>query len=70
MINSSGTCFRLYTKEEYDSLRNFAIPEIQRCNLANVILHLIAIGINNISEFDFIDKPSEEVRQCFECFSV
>jgi HrpA-like RNA helicase len=42
-------------------MKDHAIPEIQRCNLANVMLHLIAIGINDILKFDFMDPPSEEV---------
>ncbi|CAG2175084.1 unnamed protein product [Oppiella nova] len=56
----SGVCYRLYTIEEYKGFRDHAIPEIQRCNLANVLLHLIAIGINDVLNFDFMDKPSEE----------
>ncbi|XP_054167510.1 ATP-dependent RNA helicase DHX33-like [Oppia nitens] len=56
----SGICYRLYTKEEYNTFRDHAIPEIQRSNLANVLLHLIAIGINDVMSFDFIDKPSQE----------
>ena len=59
--DKSGVCYRLYTKEEYDAFRNHTIPEIQRTNLTNGLLHLIAIGINDIFKFDFIDKPSEEV---------
>jgi len=40
------------------------IPEIQRTNLANTILYLKAIGINNILCFDFLDPPSiEQVLQ-------
>lgn len=36
------------------------VPEIQRCNLSNVILQLMAIGVRNVASFDFMDKPSEE----------
>ncbi|CAG2119667.1 unnamed protein product [Medioppia subpectinata] len=57
----SGICYRLYTKEEYNEFRDHAIPEIQRCNLANVLLHIIAIGINDVLNFDFMDKPSEDL---------
>lgn len=57
----NGVCYRLFTKEEYDAFRDHTIPELQRCNLANVLLHLIAIGIRDVKKFDFIDKPSDEV---------
>jgi HrpA-like RNA helicase len=33
------------------------IPEILRCNLTAVILSLKALGISEISQVDFIDKP-------------
>ena len=33
------------------------IPEIQRTNLANVVLVLKAMGINDILGFDFMDPP-------------
>ena len=34
--------------------------EILRSNLATVILQMKAMGITNVKEFDFIDKPEEE----------
>ncbi len=36
------------------------IPEIQRSCLSSVVLQLLALGISNILEFDFMDPPSEE----------
>ena len=33
------------------------IPEIQRTNLANVVLVIKAMGINDILGFDFMDPP-------------
>ena len=41
-------------------LPNTTIPEIQRCPLSSVVLQLLAIGITNIREFDFMDPPSED----------
>ena len=34
------------------------VPEIKRCNLANVVLQLKAFGIDDVLGFDFMDKPS------------
>lgn len=31
----SGSCYRLYTEEEFDSLVPMTVPEIQRCLLEN-----------------------------------
>ncbi len=41
-------------------LLNDTVPEIQRSSLSSVILQLLALGISNIVEFDFMDPPSEE----------
>ena len=36
------------------------MPEIQRSNLASVILTMLNIGIENIQTFDFMDAPGTE----------
>ncbi|KAG2392763.1 hypothetical protein C9374_011488 [Naegleria lovaniensis] len=53
-----GKCYRLYTEEAYKSemLPN-TVPEIQRTNLANTVLTLKAMGINDLLNFDFMDPP-------------
>ena len=38
-----------------------AVPEIQRTNLAPVVLSLKAMGINDLLSFDFMDPPPMEV---------
>ncbi|KAI0240506.1 ATP-dependent RNA helicase DHX33 [Lamellibrachia satsuma] len=55
-----GTCYRLYTEPEFDKLNINALPEIQRCNLASVVLQLLALGISDVLSFDFMDKPSKD----------
>ncbi|KAI0182594.1 helicase associated domain-containing protein [Xylaria flabelliformis] len=53
-----GKCFRLYTEAAYNSeLLPTTPPEIQRQNLAHVILMLKAMGINDLLHFDFMDPP-------------
>jgi len=37
------------------------IPEILRTNVNTIILLLKSIGIDNIVEFDFMDRPVHEV---------
>ncbi|XP_044286350.1 ATP-dependent RNA helicase DHX33 [Varanus komodoensis] len=56
----SGFCYRLYTEDEFEKLDKMTVPEIQRCNLASVMLHLLALRIPNVLAFDFISKPSPE----------
>ncbi|KAI7886457.1 P-loop containing nucleoside triphosphate hydrolase protein [Lichtheimia hyalospora FSU 10163] len=56
-----GKAFRLYTEDTYKTLRNTSIPEIQRSNLAPVILQLKALGIDNVLRFDFLTPPPAEL---------
>ncbi|KAI9892358.1 MAG: DEAH-box ATP-dependent RNA helicase prp22 [Vezdaea aestivalis] len=53
-----GQCFRLYTEAAFDTeMLPTSIPEIQRQNLSHTILMLKAMGINDLLNFDFMDKP-------------
>ncbi|XP_075708976.1 ATP-dependent RNA helicase DHX33 [Rhinoderma darwinii] len=56
----SGICYRLYTEDEFDKLEKMTVPEIQRCNLASVVLQLLVLRVPNILTFDFVSKPSPE----------
>ncbi|MBN3277137.1 DHX33 helicase, partial [Polyodon spathula] len=63
----SGVCYRLYTEDQFDQFSNMTVPEIQRCNLASVMLQLLALRIPNVLTFDFMSKPSPEaVRAAIE----
>lgn len=54
---SKGKVFRLYTEESFHELAEQIPPEIQRSDLATTVLYLKALGIDNISRFDFPSKP-------------
>ncbi|XP_032432673.1 ATP-dependent RNA helicase DHX33 [Xiphophorus hellerii] len=56
----AGFCYRLYTEQEFDNFTPMTVPEIQRCNLAGVMLQLMALGIPDVMNFDFMSKPSPE----------
>ncbi|TNN64759.1 putative ATP-dependent RNA helicase DHX33 [Liparis tanakae] len=63
----SGSCYRLYTELEFDNLISMTVPEIQRCNLASVMLQLMALGVPDVTHFDFMSKPSPEaIRSAVE----
>lgn len=56
-----GKAFRLYTKWAYEhELNGYTVPEIQRTNLASVVLMLKSLGINDLMHFDFLDPPPAE----------
>jgi ATP-dependent RNA helicase DDX35 len=56
----AGKCFRLFTEESFHSLPPKPIPEMQRSNLAMVVLQLKAMGIDNVLYFDFMSPPPAE----------
>ena len=56
-----GKCYRLYTQPAYESLPEATVPEIQRSNLAPIILQLKALGIDNVLRFDFLTPPPAEL---------
>ena len=56
-----GKCYRLYTERAYrDEMLSTAVPELQRTNLASIVLSLKAMGINDLLSFDFMDPPPME----------
>jgi len=56
-----GQCYRLYTERQYrEELLAATVPEIQRTNLANVVLLLKSLGVENLLQFHFMDPPPEE----------
>lgn len=57
----AGKCYRLYTEAAFDALPDVTVPEIQRSNLAPMVLQLKALGIGNIARFDFLASPPAEL---------
>jgi pre-mRNA-splicing factor ATP-dependent RNA helicase DHX38/PRP16 len=58
---AEGYCFRLYTDVQFHhELLPTTVPEIQRTNLASVVLLLKSLGTNNPLDFDFMDPPPLE----------
>lgn len=56
-----GVAYRLYTERaEIDEMYKQTIPEIQRTNLANTLLLLKSLGVDNLLEFNFMDPPPME----------
>ncbi|MFI5337065.1 MAG: helicase-related protein, partial [Opitutales bacterium] len=54
---SDGVCIRLYAEQDFNERPRFAQPEIQRSNLADVILRMKAFGLGDIEDFPFLNAP-------------
>ncbi|KAI1088946.1 P-loop containing nucleoside triphosphate hydrolase protein [Rostrohypoxylon terebratum] len=56
-----GKCFRLYTEKAFkEELIEQTYPEILRSNLANTVLELKKLGIEDLVHFDLMDPPAPE----------
>ncbi len=54
----AGVCIRLYSEEDFNARAPFTQPEIQRANLAEVILRMKAFGLGDMETFPFVQPPS------------
>ncbi|KAG5929831.1 DEAH-box ATP-dependent RNA helicase prp43 [Claviceps africana] len=56
-----GKCFRLYTEKAFKTeLIEQTYPEILRSNLANTVLELKKLGVEDLVHFDLMDPPAPE----------
>ncbi|HEU0010118.1 MAG TPA: ATP-dependent RNA helicase [Verrucomicrobiae bacterium] len=54
-----GKCLRLWSQQEHDERPPRELPEIQRLDLAEVILTLKAAGVEDLRKFRWLEPPSE-----------
>lgn len=54
---AAGICIRLYSEDDFKQRPEFTDPEILRTNLASVILQMLALGLGDIQQFPFLQKP-------------
>lgn len=54
---SPGTCYRLYSEEDYLSRFDYTLDEIYRTDLSEVVLRMAELEIRDFEGFDFLSKP-------------
>jgi len=52
-----GVCIRLYSAEDFAGREQYTVPEIQRTNLASVILQTEALQLGPLETFPFLEPP-------------
>lgn len=52
-----GICIRLYAEDDHAARPAHTPPEIQRSNLAAVMLRLAELNLGRLDEFEFLDPP-------------
>jgi ATP-dependent helicase HrpB len=60
---ATGTCHRLWTVISHKDRDERNTPEIQRSDLAEVVLLLHSLGIREAASFDWLDKPDPQAVQ-------
>uniref|UniRef100_A0A2P2I525 RNA helicase n=1 Tax=Hirondellea gigas TaxID=1518452 RepID=A0A2P2I525_9CRUS len=55
-----GSCYHAYTEAQYKKMPIMPAPEIHRTNLATVVLQLLTVGVKDVINFDFMDRPRQE----------
>lgn len=57
---AEGLCIRLYSEEEFAARPVYTQPEIQRSNLAEVILRMKAFHLGDVETFPFLNPPQPQ----------
>ncbi|KAJ8939396.1 hypothetical protein NQ314_011142 [Rhamnusium bicolor] len=53
-----GICFRMYSEEDFRNFEAFTPAEIHLVPLESLLLHMISLGLSDIGNFPFIEKPA------------
>lgn len=56
----NGVCIRLYSQEDFEARPKYTQPEIQRANLAEVILKMKAWRLGEMETFPFLNPPQPQ----------
>lgn len=57
-----GRCVRLWSESDHHNRKEFETPEVRRVDLAEAILFLKSLGVDEITGFRWLDQPENERR--------
>ena len=58
---AEGICIRLFDEDDFNQRPEFTEPEIQRTNLAAVILQMEQLNLGHVDDFQFVEPPEERL---------
>lgn len=62
-----GYCYRLFTEASLKTRKKYQSPEIERSNLAQIVLAMKKVGVEDIENFNFLDSPGRAaIHQALE----
>jgi ATP-dependent helicase HrpB len=66
-----GTCWRLWTEFEHKGREARTSPEVQRLDLAQTVLWLLSLGVEDVRSFDWLEPPaSTAITQAMETLAM
>ncbi|KAK3127728.1 hypothetical protein QOZ80_7AG0577610 [Eleusine coracana subsp. coracana] len=55
-----GKCYRLYSESDFGMMQVHQEPEIRKVHLGTAVLRILALGVRNVQNFEFVDAPDPE----------
>ena len=56
----AGKCYRLYSESHFRMMEVHQEPEIRKVHLGTAVLRLLALGVRDAQNFEFVDAPNPE----------
>ncbi len=56
---AAGVCIRLFDEADFNARPRYTDPEILRASLANVVLRMLSLGLGDIEQFPFLERPDD-----------
>lgn len=67
----AGTCYRLFSRTDFERRDEYTTEEIHRTDLSEVVLRMSELGITDFSSFDFISPPAQDgIRGAVETLNL
>jgi RNA helicase HrpA len=56
----AGSCYRLYSRKDFENRPLFTTEEIYRTDLSEAVLRMADLGITDFEDFDFVSPPKRD----------
>jgi HrpA-like RNA helicase len=61
MFKGPGVCYRLYSKEQFEKMDDFTLPEVKRVSLESLVMQILNMNLKiDVREFPFLEAPNVE----------
>jgi ATP-dependent RNA helicase DHX8/PRP22 len=57
---AAGKCYRLYSESDFGVMEVHQEPEIRKVHLGTAVMRILALGVEDVQKFEFVDAPDPE----------